>query len=353
MSSSIADSPRWNSGSTPLRAYPSKRSIVSRRRGRKSSASCTPPVRPASAARRSRSASTSSSIVSARRRYFDSSPTGGMKLPAWWSIGASPRAKRDRVRSSRIANWRKLGYSARAGSQAKWDCVRSLYVVFSLQARRPYLFTLKTLSPMSEKFAIRAGSSSSACSSTTGAPQAECMCSSGSPRALATGMMSPSLVRAAQPPTYMPLRYSRAQRSLCVKPPLANTTARSARTRTSSPAWCASTPTTRPDSSTKTLAAGVLGQQRAAVGGDPLEQPRDRDAADDDLVVVVDGEDDAAEAPLVLGELVVARPVGLMAHLHRAELHQPLERGRRVVVVGLDDPVLPLGETEVLGSAAS
>ena len=179
-----------------------------------------------------------------------------MKLPAWWSIGASPRAKRDRVRSSRIANWRKLGYSARAGSQAKCDCVRSLYVVFSLQARRPYLFTLKTLSPMSEKFAMSAGSSSSACSSTTGAPHAECMCSSGSPSALATGMMSPSLVRAAQPPTYMPLRYSRAQRSLCVKPPLANTTARSARTRTSSPSWSARTPTTRPDSSTNTLRAG-------------------------------------------------------------------------------------------------
>jgi hypothetical protein len=90
----------------------------------------------------------------------------------------------------------------------------------------------------------------------------------------------------------------------------------------------------------------VLGQQRPAVARDPGEQPRDRHAAHDDLPVVVDGEDHAPEPPLVLGQLVVARPVGLMADPHRAELLQPLQRRRGVVVVRADEQVLPLREAE-------
>src|SRR6476469_5068212 len=46
---------------------------------------------------------------------------------------------------------------------------------FSLQTRTPCLLTPSTLSPSSEKFAINDGSSSSACSYTTGAPHADCI----------------------------------------------------------------------------------------------------------------------------------------------------------------------------------
>src|SRR3954452_9941889 len=196
--------------------------------------------------RRASSAPASVSIVSPCTTSDLSPPAAGTK-----PYGAPAQVVF--VRSSQSANDRRLPYSARSTSNARWGIDRSLYEVFSLPMRLPCRLTMIMLSPGVWNRPTISGSSRSTHSYWMGDMKAAFMWMSGAPRRLDTSTSTPWLVGTEQPGTSKPERYWSRRVSLWLKPPVQNTTPRRARMRCPAPAV---TPTTSPASFVSTPSTG-------------------------------------------------------------------------------------------------